>query len=159
MLLIGAGGNLGLRLIARGHHATAFVRGAARFIKRLGALDIAPVPKIEGDAFDRDALVTKISGNVVVVSAAGTPANGAIFADLFASIFDTACRTLPAPRRVWTVAGPPAMTIPHAKVVAAGVQPNTSLRRRQLKRPSKAAVGNRLASHAQAGLCAHLSGR
>lgn len=125
VLVIGAGGNLGLRLVARGishgHHVTAFVRDAARLAERLGALGVAPVPTIEGDAFDSVALTSAIAGNDAVVSAAGTAADGDIFAELFACIFDAACRTLPAPRRIWMVAGLPAMTIPHAELVAAGL--------------------------------------
>ena len=125
VLVVGAGGKLGLRLVARGlahgHHVTAFVRNAGRLKEGLADLGIPAVPKIEGDAFDVDALTNAMAGHDVVVSAAGTAADGAVFAELFACILGVACRTLPASRRIWMVAGLPAMTIPHADIVAAGL--------------------------------------
>lgn len=125
VLVVGAGGKLGLRLVARGlahgHDVTAYVRDASRFADRLAALAIPPVPTIAGDAFDEAALAGAMQGQEVVVSAAGAATDGPVFAELFARIFNGTCRTLPAPRRIWMVAGLPAMTIPHVGIVAAGL--------------------------------------
>lgn len=125
MIVVGAGGNLGLRLVSRGrahgHQVTAFVRDAARFTEGASRLGLADVATVEGDAFDHDALGRAIAGHDVVVSAAGTAADGAIFAELFARVFGVASRVLPAPRRIWMVASTAALTIPHAGVIAAGL--------------------------------------
>ena len=125
VLVIGAGGNLGLRLVARGlahgHLVTAFVRDADRFAARRVSLDLASVPTVLGDAFDTDAVAGAMRNQDVVVSAAGTAANGAIFAELFNCIFTVASRTLPEPRRIWMVASTAVLTIPYANVIAAGL--------------------------------------
>lgn len=125
VLVVGAGGNLGLRLVARGlahgHDVTAFVRDAGRLADRLGHLGIQPVRTVEGDAFNDDALASAMRGQDVVVSAAGTATDGESFAKLFRHVLDRACRHLAAPRRIWMVASTAVLTIPHAGIVAAGL--------------------------------------
>lgn len=125
VLVGGAGGNLGLRLVARGsahgHDVTACVRDADRLAERLGRLGVQPVRTVEGDAFDSDALASAMRGQDVVVSEAGTATDGANFAELFRHIFDRACRHLAAPRRIWMVASTAVLTIPHTGIVAAGL--------------------------------------
>lgn len=125
VLVIGAGGRLGRRLVARGlasgHEITAFVRDAGRLAAGLSELEVSPVHAIEGDAFDGDRLAEAIPGHDAVVSAAGTASDGRVFAELFEAIVGVVCRTLPPPKRLWMVAGLPAMTIPYADVIAAGL--------------------------------------
>lgn len=125
VLVVGAGGNLGLRLVARGpahgHDVTAFVRHADKFMEQLGRLGVQPVRTIKGDALDGDALASAMCDQDVLVSAAGTATDGESFAHLFHHVFDHACRHLAPPRRIWMVASTAVLTIPHAEIVAAGL--------------------------------------
>ena len=76
---------------------------------------------MQGDAFDTDTLASAMRDQEVVVSAAGTAADGPVFAELFRCIFGVASRTLPPPGRIWMVASTAVLTIPHAWIVAAGL--------------------------------------
>ncbi len=125
VIVIGAGGNLGRRLVsrglARGHLVTAFVRDAGRFAAGAAGAASPDLRIVEGDASDAAALAAALRDQDAAVSAAGNVADGAAFSALFASVVAVVERELPPPGRFWAVAGAAALTIPFADRIGVGL--------------------------------------
>lgn len=117
VIVIGAAGNLGRRLVSRGlahgHEVTAFVRTASNFAAKTGPTDRSPVKVIEGDVLDAQSLSAAVRGHDVVVNTAGHAADGRAFVELFKAVLAVVERELPTPGRFWALAGAAALTIPH----------------------------------------------
>ncbi|MFC3654819.1 SDR family oxidoreductase [Xanthomonas hyacinthi] len=117
VIILGGGGNLGRRLIARGlangHALTVLVRDRARFAATWGAPQPWPFQVIEGDATDRHALARAIAGHDALVNTAGIVTEGERFAALVDAVASVATGVLPAPHRMWFLAGAALLDIPH----------------------------------------------
>jgi len=118
VLVIGAAGNLGRRLLTRGlahgHELTAFVRSRERLEKMWGSALPEGLRVTEGDVFDEEALASAMRGHDVVVNAAGTVTEGERFEQLFRTVIAAAEKNLSPPRRLWMLAGAAVLSIPHA---------------------------------------------
>ena len=123
VLIIGAGGKLGRRLVARavahGHAVTAFVRDAPAFVALAGHGSAVRV--VAGDVFDDTALADAMAAQDAVVSAAGTVGDGDAFVRLFGQVVDVAERTLGDRVPVWMLGGTAVLTIPFANRIAIGL--------------------------------------
>jgi uncharacterized protein len=123
VIVFGASGNLGLRLVRRGlahgHAVTAFVRHPDRLEQGLGGLRQHGLTVLPGDAFDAAAVTEAVAGHDAVVSAAGHVLDGAAFSTLFKTIAQTSLAVLGSKQRLWFVGGLAALTVPHTRRVAA----------------------------------------
>lgn len=117
VIILGAGGNLGLRLVSRGlangHEVTILVRDRLRFAERWRSPEPWPFKVVEGDAADRDVLRKAIAGRDALVNAAGVVTDGERFAALVDAIVSAGAEVLPAPHRMWFLAGAAILDIPH----------------------------------------------
>ena len=86
LLILGATGNMGQRLLAqgleRGHAITAFVRNRAKLEQQLGTALPPGLSIFEGDVNDADSLRAAMTGQDVVINCAGYVADGAAFIEL-----------------------------------------------------------------------------
>jgi uncharacterized protein YbjT (DUF2867 family) len=86
LLILGATGNMGQRLLAqalaRGHAVTAFVRNRAKLQQQLGTAVPPGLTVFEGDVNDATALRAAMTGQDVVINCAGYVADGAAFIEL-----------------------------------------------------------------------------
>lgn len=118
VLVLGAAGNLGRRLLARGlahgHELTAFVRSRERLEKMWGTALPEDLRVMKGDVFDEEALASAMRRHDVVVNAAGHVTEGEHFRQLFRAAVAAAENHLPPPRRLWMLAGAAILSIPHA---------------------------------------------
>ena len=75
LLILGAGGNSGLRLVrmglAAGHDVTAFVRNESKFKDQLAMANPKGLTIRTGDVTDEIALAAAMSGQNAVINAAG----------------------------------------------------------------------------------------
>lgn len=117
VLVLGAAGNLGRRLLTRGlahgHEVTAFVRSRDRLIERMEGGSHGGLRIIEGDLLDAGVLAHAMRDHDIVVSAAGHVTDGERFVELFRAIVAASEQQLPPPRRLWMLAGAAALSIPH----------------------------------------------
>lgn len=122
ILVIGAGGNLGRRLVsrarARGHRVTAFLRDASRFNPE-GVNEDATLNVIEADALNGTDLRRAMENQDAVVSAAGNAADGDAFVRTFGRIVDAAEEVRPS--RLWMLGGTAVLTIPRTDRIAVGL--------------------------------------
>lgn len=118
VIILGGAGNLGQRLIARGlangHAVTVLVRDRARFAARWRSPEPWPFEVLEGDAADRSVLRQAISGHDALVNAAGVVMDGERFATLVDAVASVGAEMLPAPHRMWFLAGAAVLNVPHA---------------------------------------------
>ena len=115
LLILGAGGNSGLRLVrmglAAGHDVTAFVRNKTKFEELLG--DTQKGLTIEtGDVADAAALHAAMAGQNAVVNAAGSVHEPDRFVSLVATIVGAAEKALGPGGRFWLFGGAAALDIP-----------------------------------------------
>jgi hypothetical protein len=82
LLILGATGNMGQRLLAqglaRGHQITAFVRNRAKLVQQLGTAVPPGLSIFEGDVNDAASLRAAMAGHDVVINCAGHVADGAL---------------------------------------------------------------------------------
>ncbi len=124
VLVIGAAGNLGRRLILAGqrqvHSMTALVRDADAFRSKMQRHELANVRIVEGDLFEADPIDTALKGQHVVVNAAGNVNDGKPFSALFDRVV-SAIERHPAIEKAWFLAGAAVLDIPHTKRIGVGL--------------------------------------
>jgi len=112
VIILGATGNLGRRLIARGiklgHLITAFVRSKNKIEKQFNGKLPATLTIVEGDIFQPETLGNAISGHGYIVNAAGYAADSNFF-DLFQIVLKQAVKNLEEPKRAWFLGGAAAL--------------------------------------------------
>jgi putative NADH-flavin reductase len=130
VIILGGAGNLGQRLVSRGlangHGLTVLVRDRARFADRWRSPEPWPFEVVEGDAADRNVLRHVIAGHDVLVNAAGNVTDGERFAALVDAIAGVGAEVLPAPHRMWFLAGAAILDVPHTNrigITLPGVPP------------------------------------
>jgi len=114
VVVLGAAGNMGRRLVRAGldagHRVTALARSRARLEQALGQLEGVAV--IDGDVEDAATLDRALDGQHAAVNAALTVMDGERFTRACAGIIAAAERRLPSPGRLWLYAGAAALTVP-----------------------------------------------
>ncbi|MBF2718218.1 NAD(P)-binding oxidoreductase [Agrobacterium vitis] len=130
VIILGAAGNLGRRLVSRGlangHDVTAFVRDRTRFEQAWGLPEPWPFKVVVGDATDSTGLHQAILGHDALVNAAGNVTEGESFASLVSAVVNVGEQALPAPHRMWFLAGAALLNVPHTErvgVALPGVPP------------------------------------
>lgn len=125
VIVIGAAGNLGRRLVSRGiahgHEVTAFVRSANSLTAQIGARSATAIRVMEGDVLDGRSLALAVRGHDIAINAAGNVFDGDAFTALFRSVVAAVTRELPAPKRFWALAGAAALTLPHYNGIGVGL--------------------------------------
>jgi putative NADH-flavin reductase len=120
VIVFGAGGKLGRRLVAaglsEGHAVSAFVRDAEKLRQQLGEEAYGRLRVEVGDALDAEAVGRALAGHGAVVIAAGMAGDGGGFLQICANVVHQAERRLAPPRRLWLLGGVAALTIPHTDV-------------------------------------------
>ena len=124
VLVIGAAGNLGTRLIQaglhQGHAMTALVRDAkALGLKMKGGL-LKDVHVFECDFRDVGSIDEALDGQDIVVNAAGNVNDGMAFNTLFDCIV-SAVERHPHVEKSWFMAGAAVLTIPHTNRIGVGL--------------------------------------
>ena len=116
LLILGATGNMGQRLLAqglaRGHQVTAFVRNRAKLEKQLGTSVPVNLSVFEGDVNDATALRAAMAGHDVVINCAGYVADGAAFIELVDRVVTQAEAALGSGGRLWLFGGAAACRAP-----------------------------------------------
>ena len=123
VLVIGASGNLGVRLVRRGlahgHQVTAFVRDEPRFTRRFGAIGAERLRLIQGDVLEPAKLKAALEGHDCLVNSAGHVADGKLFPQLFRAVLEAAKEVLGCEKRLWFLGGIAALTVPHTRRIPA----------------------------------------
>jgi putative NADH-flavin reductase len=121
VIVFGAGGKLGWRLVAaglsEGHAVSAFVRDAEKLRQQLGEEAYGRLRVEVGDALDAEAVGRALAGHGAVVNAAGMVGDGERFVQICANVVHQAERRLAPPRRRWLLGGAAALTIPQTDVL------------------------------------------
>ena len=109
LLILGATGNMGQRLLAqglaRGHAVTAFVRNRAKLEQQLGHSLPQGLMVVEGNTDDGAALRAAMTGQDVVINCAGYVADGAAFIELVDRVVTQAEAVLGPGGRLWLFGG------------------------------------------------------
>lgn len=124
VLVIGAAGNLGRRLVQegqrQGHLLTALVRNSEVFVSKMASDDVRNVRLVEGDLFDADQIHAALDGQHVVINAAGNVNDE----EPFSALFDCAVNAIernPTVEKAWFLAGAAVLDIPHTKRIGIGL--------------------------------------
>ena len=121
VLVIGAAGNLGRRLVEaglrHGHKVSALVRDRAAFASKMPQHGIEI---LEGDIRAEGVLARALKNQGAVVNAAGNVNDGTSFSDLFDTIVD-AIEGAPQIRKAWFLAGAAILTVPHTNRIGVGL--------------------------------------
>ena len=124
VLVIGAAGNLGRRLILagqrQGHLMTALVRDAEAFKSKMMGHELGNVRIVEGDLSDADPIDMALEGQNVAVNAAGNVNDGKPFSALFDRVA-SAIERHPVIEKAWFLAGAAVLDIPHTKRIGVGL--------------------------------------
>ncbi len=124
VLVVGAAGNLGRRLIRagqrHGHEMTALVRDGGAFTSRLTGDEPNDVRIVECDIFDTDGLHSAIEGQHVVINAAGNVNDGKPFSALFDHVVSAVERHA-AVEKAWFLGGAAVLDIPHTRRIGVGL--------------------------------------
>ncbi|CEJ12006.1 hypothetical protein BN1110_02301 [bacterium YEK0313] len=116
VILFGATGEVGRRLLARGlahgHHVTAFVRSGQKLLQQWQGTLPEGLRVAEGDALDPAAVGSAIEGHAAVVNAAGHATEPERLQRICRTIVTAVEQVLPAPRRVWLFGGAAVLDIP-----------------------------------------------
>ena len=119
VLVVGAAGNLGRRMLSSAlsarHDVTACVRSRQALESRLRGPVPAGLKVIEGDALDEGFLRAAMRGQDAVVSCAGNAFDGPAFVRLFDAVAAAAEEAVGDRGRVWMMAGVAALDIPSAR--------------------------------------------
>ena len=121
LLILGATGNMGQRLLAqglaRGHAITAFVRNRAKLEQQLGTAVPPGLSIFEGDVNDATALRIAMTGQDVVINCAGYVADGAAFIELVDRVVTQAEAALGPGGRLWLFGGAAALDVPGTHIM------------------------------------------
>ena len=121
LLILGATGNMGQRLLAqglaRGHVITAFVRNRAKLQQQLGTAVPPGLTIFEGDVNDDAALRAAMTGQDVVINCAGYVADGAAFTELVDRVVTQAEGALGPGGRLWLFGGAAALDVPGTHIM------------------------------------------
>jgi uncharacterized protein len=121
LLILGATGNMGQRLLAqglaRGHHVTAFVRNRAKLEQQLATTVPPGLSVFEGDVNDAAALRAAMTGQDVVINCAGYVADGAAFIKLVDRVVTQAEAALGPGGRLWLFGGAAALDVPGTDIM------------------------------------------
>lgn len=116
LLILGAGGNSGLRLVrmglTAGHEVTAFVRNERKFNEQLAVANPKGLSVRTGDVTDEAAVAAAMAGNNAVVNAAGNATEPKGYVPLVAGIIRAAEKALGPGGRFWLFGGAAALDIP-----------------------------------------------
>jgi putative NADH-flavin reductase len=119
LLILGATGNSGLRLVRMGvdagHDVTAFVRSERKLADLLGGQVPQKLSVYVGDVTDKAALVAAMRGQGAVVNAAGNATQPAGYVPMVATIIDAAEEALGVGGRFWLFGGAAALDVPGTK--------------------------------------------
>lgn len=125
VMVLGAGGKLGLRLVesglAKNHDVTAAARNPELFSRAWAGRSQAMVRVIQVDVTNPAQLEAAMAGHDAIVSAAGNVADGQRFVDLFDRVTTSAERVFGGDRRVWMLAGAGLLDIPNAGRIGIGL--------------------------------------
>jgi len=109
VIIFGATGNLGKRLVAKGielgYLITAFVRNRDKIEKQFNGKLPVNLTIIEGDVFQPESVGNAINGHGFLINAAGNAADGNKFFELCQIVLTQAVKHLEEPKRVWFLAG------------------------------------------------------
>jgi hypothetical protein len=98
LLILGAGGNSGLRLVrmdlAAGHDVTAFVRNERKFAGQLAVADTKRLTVRAGDVTDEAAVAAAMTGQRAVINAAGNATEPKGYVPLVAGVIRAAVKAL-----------------------------------------------------------------
>ena len=124
VLVIGAAGNLGTRLVQegmhQGHAITALVRDAKALGHKIKGGLLKDVHVFEGDIRDVSCIDKALDGQDIVVNAAGNVNDGVVFSTLFDCVV-SAVKRHPHIEKSWFLAGAAVLTIPHSKRIGVGL--------------------------------------
>lgn len=113
VIIFGATGNLGKRLVSKGielgYLVTAFVRNRNKIEKQFNGKLPVNLTILEGDVFQPESVGNAIKGHGFLINAAGYAADGSKFFDLCQIILKQAVKNLEEPKRVWFLAGAAAL--------------------------------------------------
>lgn len=116
ILVLGAGGNSGLRIVraalAQGHDVTALARDEAKLRAALAVPDGSRLSVRAGDVTDTKVLVTAMEGQTAVVNAAGNLAKPEGYVALISGIIRTADQVLGKDGRFWLFGGAGVLDVP-----------------------------------------------
>ncbi len=117
VIVIGATGHVGRRLVARGlaqgHAVTAFVRSGQKLVQQWHDRLPERLRVVEGDALDESAVGQAIEGHDALVNAAGHATDPKTLERICAVIVRQAERVMAPPPRIWLFGGAAALDIPH----------------------------------------------
>jgi NAD(P)-dependent dehydrogenase (short-subunit alcohol dehydrogenase family) len=121
LLILGATGNMGQRLLAqaleRGHAVTAFVRNRAKLQQQLGTSVPSGLTFFEGDVNEATALRAAMTGHDVVINCAGYVADGPAFIELVDRVVTQAEAALGPGGRLWLFGGAAALNVPGTHIM------------------------------------------
>ena len=116
LLILGATGNMGQRLLAqglaRGHALTAFVRNRAKLEQQLGPSLPQGLTVVEGNTDDAAGLRAAMAGQDVVINCAGYVADGPAFIALVDRVVTQAEAALGPGGRLWLFGGAAGLDVP-----------------------------------------------
>lgn len=119
LLILGAAGKLGQRLVARAvaqhYDVTAAVRDPLQFERLKAGHSAASLRMVQWDATHLGVLEAALEGQDAMVSAAGNVAAGQPFVDLFNHVVTAAERVMATRNKVWMLAGAAVLDIPHTQ--------------------------------------------
>jgi len=116
VLVIGATGNCGRRLVTAGLHAghtvTVLVRDLDKLADKLGTGVCDRLQIITGDVMDAPAVAGAMAGQDAVINAAGNVDDGSAFAQLIDLVVSQAENVLGENGRLWIFGGAAALDVP-----------------------------------------------
>lgn len=117
VIVFGATGNVGRRLVARGlaqgHAVTAFVRSGQKLVQQWNDRLPENLQVVEGDVLDESAVGQAVEDQDAVVNAAGHASDPKMLERICAIVVRQAERVMAPPPRVWLFGGAAALDIPH----------------------------------------------
>ena len=121
LLILGATGNMGQRLLAqglaRGHAVTAFVRNRAKLGQQLGHSLPQGLAVFEGNTDDAASLRAAMTGQDAVINCAGCVGDGPAFIALVDRVVTQAEAALGPGGRLWLFGGAAALDVPGTDIM------------------------------------------
>lgn len=123
VLVLGAAGNVGRRLVGaglrHGHDITAFVRDPSRLGGLIDKQEIRRLTIHTGDALDPESVARAIDGQDAIVCAAGSSEDPDNFRRITQNVIAQAEAAAAPPKRLWLFGGVTALDIPGTDIMAA----------------------------------------
>jgi len=124
VLVIGAAGNLGRRLVQegqrQGNFITALVRDKNVFGMKMTSDLLGNMHVVEGDILSAYSIDKALDGQNIVINAAGNVNDGKPFSALFDCVV-SAVERHPEVVKSWFLAGAAVLNIPHTKRIGIGL--------------------------------------